>query len=80
MKDVSVIGWVPGFQKIRFTNILRRELGFSLSAAKSATDSVLVNRSITLQVADATAPELIRELESVGALTQVVESAMPVSA
>jgi ribosomal protein L7/L12 len=80
MKEIAVVGWSPGFRKIEFTKLLRRELGLSLSAAKSATDSVLDSIPVTLHIPDSAAPELLGELEARGARIQVAEPALPVSA
>jgi hypothetical protein len=67
MKTVTVLGWKPGFQKVRFTDLLRREFGYSLSGAKAATDGVLDNRRLELNIPDAEYDRVLPRLLELGA-------------
>ena len=63
---VVITGWNVGFQKIRFTELLRTDFGFSLSAAKAATDAVLGRKSFELEVQAAQCGDLVPRLERIG--------------
>jgi predicted nucleic acid-binding protein len=67
MKTVTISGWKVGFQKVRFTELLRGELGYSLSKAKAATDDVLDYRHLELAVPDAAVDRLMARLSDLGA-------------
>ena len=63
---IAVSGWDAGFQKVRFTELLRHELGYSLSRAKSATDAVLEDQSLELEVAEEKSARLLSLLQEIG--------------
>jgi len=67
MKMVIVSGWNPGFNKVKFTEILRNDLGYSLSDAKNATDAVLENRQVELRASDLEVEPVIEKLQAIGA-------------
>jgi len=67
MKTVTISGWKVGFQKVGFTELLKRELGYSLSAAKAATDYVLDNHRLELDVPEAEYESLVPRLLALGA-------------
>lgn len=63
---VAVSGWSIGFQKVQFTQLLRRDLGYSLSRAKAATDAVLENRRVELDVPEGESNNLLPRLNEIG--------------
>jgi hypothetical protein len=67
MKTVTISGWEIGFQKVGFTELLKREFGYSLSAAKAATDSVLENHRLDLNVPEEEYDSLVPRLLDLGA-------------
>jgi len=73
MKTVTVSGWKVGFQKIGFTEMLRKDFGYSLSAAKAATDGVLDNHALELRVAEPECERLAPRLRELGAAFSVEE-------
>jgi hypothetical protein len=73
MKTVIVSGWKPGFQKVKFTELLRAELGFSLSKAKAATDDVLDNHHVELHVPETECDRLGPRLSELGAIFLLLE-------
>ena len=66
MKTVAICGWEVGFQKVRFTELLKGELGYSLSDAKAATDAVLENRRFEIRLRDELFDRVVRELLELG--------------
>jgi ribosomal protein L7/L12 len=66
-RTVEVFGWEHGFQKVEFTKLLKSDLGYSLSDAKSATDAVLNNEHIALMVGETDVDELLSKLNELGA-------------
>jgi len=73
MKTVAVLGWNVGFQKVKFTELLRRDFGYSLSGAKAATDAVLDNQRLELQVQNSEHDRILSELDGLGARFTVEE-------
>lgn len=67
LRNVEVFGWKVDFQKVEFTKLLKSELGYSLSEAKSATDAVLNNERIILKVGDTGFDDLLSKLNELGA-------------
>ncbi len=67
MKTVVVTGWNVGFQKVKFTDMLRRDFGYSLSNAKSATDGILENQRLELEVQDSDCDRVLPNLTELGA-------------
>jgi len=67
MKIVMLLGWEIGFQKVKFTELLRDELGYDLSEAKSTTDAVLENRPVKLWLQDEAFERIVSELVALGA-------------
>jgi hypothetical protein len=77
MKTVVILGWNSGFQKVKFTNFLRHDFGYSLSNAKAATDAVLDNQRLGLQVQECEFDRILAELSGLGAkfvLEEQIES------
>ena len=64
---VVILGWSAGFQKIKFTEILRRDFGYSLSIAKAATDAVLENKCVEISAQEADCYRLLPQLTKLGA-------------
>ena len=52
MKKLSLYGWNVGFHKVGLTKLLRNTMGYSLSEAKTITDTVLKNQTINIDVPD----------------------------
>lgn len=67
METVVIFGWNVGFQKVGFTKLLRYELGYSLSEAKSKTDAVLENQRIELTLHKADVDHVLFKLTQLGA-------------
>lgn len=67
MKTITIIGWRTGFQKVGLTNLLRHELGYTLSDAKAATDTLLANRRLDLQAQDSELDQIVSTLRDLGA-------------
>jgi hypothetical protein len=74
MKIVTVSGWKVGFQKIGFAEMLRKDFGYSLSAAKAATDGVLSNHSLELHVSETECERLVPRMRELGASFVVADS------
>jgi hypothetical protein len=66
-ETVEVFGWDVDFQKVAFTKLLKSDLGYSLSEAKSATDAVVNNQRIVLKVGEAGVDGLLSKLNELGA-------------
>jgi hypothetical protein len=67
MKRIAIVGWNPGFQKIEFSMMLKREMGFSLSNAKAATDSILAGKRLELSVREKDYEGLVALVGTLGA-------------
>ncbi len=67
MKTLTVSGWKTGFRKVAFTELLKNDLGYSLSAAKAATDSVLENQSLEINIPAAKYEDMLTRLLEIGA-------------
>jgi hypothetical protein len=74
MKTVAISGWNNRFQKVKFTELLRRDFGYSLSDAKTATDAVVDNQRLELQVQHDELQQILSELSRLGAKFVVVGS------
>ena len=70
-KKISVSGWKAGFQKIRFTSMMRREFGYGLAKTKGTTDAVVNHERVELQVKDAQCDRIMAELNRLGAECKV---------
>jgi len=71
MKTIVISGWDIGFQKINFTQKLRREFDFSLSSAKNASDAVLNGKHLEFQVQDSDCGRILSEFSELGAKVEV---------
>ena len=71
MKTLTVHGWNIGFKKVEFTNMLQRELGYTLTLAKSATDNILAKEEIELTIEDSEYERLSRLATELGAIVLV---------
>jgi ribosomal protein L7/L12 len=67
MKTIVMSGWELGFQKVKLTELLRHDLGYSLSDAKAKTNAVLDNQRTELNVEDAQIGEVLAKLHMLGA-------------
>jgi hypothetical protein len=63
---IVLCGWNPGFDKVGLTKLLRATPGFTLTSAKAATDTVLGNQSVTIEVSDSQGERIIGKLNSLG--------------
>ena len=63
---IAVTGWCVGFQKVKFTQMLRHELGYTLSRAKASTDSILEDESLELEIQEEESERLISLLHELG--------------
>lgn len=66
MRKILFYGWNTGFKKISFSTLLRKEAGYSLSRAKAATDSILRNQSLTIEIQDDDFDRIVAELSAIG--------------
>lgn len=66
MKKVILCGWDVGFRKIGLTKLLRQSTGLSLSEAKSITDAVLRDQSVTISVPAEEFESVASELRGLG--------------
>jgi len=73
MKIIAILGWKTGFQKLKFTELLRRNFDYSLSGAKAATDAVLDNQRLELHVQEAEWDRMLSTLSELGAKYAVEE-------
>lgn len=73
MKTVTVLGWKAGFQKVKFTELLRSDFGYSLSRAKAATDGILDNRRLELSIPEGEYDRLVPRLVELGAKVEIEE-------
>lgn len=85
MTKIIFNDWRPGFQKVKFSHLLRDRCGLSLSEAHSATGTLLERHAVEIQVADISrATEIVRlatDLGAVGFVTPApVESASTLTA
>jgi hypothetical protein len=67
MKTIVMSGWELGLQKVKLTELLRHDLGYSLSDAKAKTDAVLDNQRTELNVEDTQFSAVLAKLRMLGA-------------
>ena len=67
MTTVTILGWRAGFRKVKFTELLRRHCGYSLSSAKAATNALLDNQRLELYVQNADCDGMLYKLSELGA-------------
>jgi hypothetical protein len=67
MTTVLISGWKVGLQKVQFTQLLQRELGYSLSGAKDVTDAVVEGEAVELQVPECGVERLLLAMTQLGA-------------
>ena len=76
MTTVVITGWVPGFEKISCTNLVRSRFGLDLRDGKNITDNILHGTVQRLELpTDAEAASLVLELTKIGALAHVEPAA-----
>ena len=73
MGKITVYDWSSGFNKVGHTNLLRAELGYSLSKAKAFTDAVLDRQPVTFDLPDDQMERMAVELSQLGAKFEVGE-------
>jgi hypothetical protein len=74
MRNVELVRWKRGMQKVSCTQALQAFCGLGLSAAKAATDALLEHqRPIVSTRSDSTARQLIVELASLGVAARFAE-------
>ena len=67
--ELRLYGWRPGFDKVRFTQLLRDE-GLPLSQAVTATGRLLANEGVTVRLmAPRNAAGLCGQLSAIGVRT-----------
>jgi ribosomal protein L7/L12 len=67
MSRVEITKWRPKCNKVEHTKLIKNRTGLGLAEAKQITDAVLEGRKPTVDLpTDATANELIRELDAIG--------------
>ncbi len=75
MTKVIFTDWRLGFQKVKFTQLLRDRCGLGLAAAHSVTGTLLQRQPVEVEVADAThATELVRQAADLGAIGLVASA------
>ncbi len=70
---VAISGWNIGFQKVKFAELLRCDLGYSLAGAKAATDTILENKRLELTIRESQRTELMPRLNEVGVKAVIEE-------
>ena len=73
MKQIVILGWYAGFEKVGFTKLFRSEFGYSLKSAKETTDAVLHGQPVFLEVTNDRYKELACRLTELGAKIGVDE-------
>lgn len=68
---IKLIGWMVGFNKVRFNRLLRSEFGFSIFDAKNIVDRLLVNECVDI-ILDAK-EETISNIKSLGVVIEKVD-------
>jgi ribosomal protein L7/L12 len=72
MPIVVIAGWVPGFEKVSCTKLLRSRLGLGLRDGKQMTDNILARSTQRIELqTDAAAMSLVSDLAKIGALAHV---------
>lgn len=66
-RTIVISGWELGFQKVKFTELLRYALGYSLSEAKARTDAVLNNHQVEIDFEESKSSELLAKVRALGA-------------
>jgi homoaconitase/3-isopropylmalate dehydratase large subunit len=64
--NLTVNGWRIGFDKVKFTNLLKSHFGYSLTDAKAATDAVLERKSVGLKIESSKYHDIAQELNALG--------------
>ncbi len=73
MAQVCFTGWRPGFDKVRFNQLLRQTLGLSLSEARALVDAVLSNERVLVTTSTAEeAGDLLEAATALGVLGEVI--------
>ncbi len=67
MTTIQIFGWNVGFDKVKFTLLLKSALEYSLSDAKSVTDAIMANETVELQVAEAEVEAVLSSMHLLGA-------------
>jgi hypothetical protein len=67
-RAVIISGWNDGFKKVEFTKLLKDELGYSLSLAKSVTDRIVDKCRVELLVSESVHGRFTRLSASLGAI------------
>ena len=67
MATITLTGWREGLQKIALAKLQQELLGLPLSAAKKNVDELLDGRSVSLEVADHLAADLLKRATELGA-------------
>ncbi len=69
MRDVLLVGWQDGLQKVKLNKLLQQYCGMSLSSAKSAVDQLLEGGSVKCRLCEPSLrDEFLEEARSLGAL------------
>ncbi len=66
VQTVILSGWETGFKKVACTKLLQKRLGFTLSEAKAATDSLLEGQAIRVLVGSAEFDRLAFDIRNLG--------------
>ena len=67
MATIILTGWREGLQKIGLAKLQQELLGLPLKAAKENVDELLDGRSVSLEVADHLAADLLKRATELGA-------------
>lgn len=74
MKNVKIIGWNKGFNKVQFTLLLRGQVGYSLSAAKHIVDEILSGSVVNVEIEESYFFEFIEKAKQLGVVVQADDS------
>jgi hypothetical protein len=72
-KTIIVSGWHIGFDKVGLTKLFRYDYGYSLSKAKTVTDSVLDGKAVTIENPDDRVEEFVMKLDRLGVIYTIVD-------
>jgi hypothetical protein len=73
VKTIILSGWNTGFNKVGLTKLLRYDYGYSLSNAKTVTDSVLDGKAVTIENSDDRVDEFVMKLDRLGVIYTIVD-------
>lgn len=68
MKNIKVIGWKKGFNKLQFALLLQKEAGYSLSNSKEIVDQILNGNAVNIQIGQSCSNDFIIKAQQMGVI------------